>query len=72
MRSWQSSLRVVTWATTSPDQSAYGIRACVAKPRRRAARDLTWQVGQKKVDRCACTIRRTGVPQSRHGTFSRP
>ena len=31
-----------------------------------------WQTGQKKVERCPCTMRRIGVPQVRQGSPSRP
>ena len=31
-----------------------------------------WHTGQKKVERCPCTMRRTGVPQDRQGWPSRP
>ena len=30
-----------------------------------------WQCGQKKVERCACTMRRTGLPQTQAGLAAR-
>ena len=31
-----------------------------------------WQTGQKKVERCACTMRRTALPQRGQGRPARP
>jgi hypothetical protein len=37
-----------------------------------AAQARRWQVGQKKVERWDCTMRRTTEPQRRQGWLSRP
>jgi len=49
------------------------LHAAFAPPRPAAACRLAgrlqrrWHTGQKKVERCPCTMRRTGVPQDRQG-----
>lgn len=72
--SWRQT--ILAQGPTPPHLSIHLLTAHRNRPcslsRNGSAGHRFWQVGQKNVDRWACTIRRTAVPQRAHGNPARP
>ena len=68
-----SSNRHAIQLLTGPEAgSPHSAQPVLAAPAACGGRYRVWQRGQKKVDRCACTTRRTGVPHCTQGCPARP